>query len=1050
MTSGTDSQSAGLIEDQVEALLKKGRDLAKTDKPEKAIALLERALVLELSKLYYLYDRLKSLIQDKSIYQAREISITLQNFSFSRKSLFVYSLVDCLNIFNWKNLYVKNIFNMLFLSPVTKGFLSAIIKDIRNREEYIYPLQIFINLFLDLDEVNRSILRDYLKNVSQAWKSDRGKVFEIYELWVKKESDNPEILADYAKVLATVDECQKSIALFECALQINNNNFYTLKSYANILFKCNQYEKSFQILEECFARKSNDIGVLNSYYKFSFTLGNPDQAFNLFERAIKENPNDDRILGYYIDKLRNLAVELKEQNYPDKALELFKRILSLNPNIKGILESSIILLQEQQKYYQIEDLLQTVLSIDFKDVSSIKREAYSQSRRREFYVASFLYEKVLHLDEDNLDTLVKYADTLYKSKKYDKAVEIYQRILKIKPNDIPALTCLGNILAKKSNFAEAIDFYERALKLDSNDVKTLTSYANLLVKIKEYKQANQFYKTAIEIEPNNVITLNGYANALIEQEKYETAFNLFKRSLEVNQNNVFTLNNYGIALAQMGKYDDAFSLFERALDLDKNNSYTRYAYGNALIKAGRFEQLTELQPNHSYARLQYAKQLEGKGKYKEALNQLLAINLTTQSEYHANYICLNLGRLYYQLNQPTIGKEYFDKVIANSDDGDMRDKSVLHAARSLLAVNPHSEEAVELLGQIKESSQHHEEAMKAIALNADSETSYELFGGTEEKFSDTEMLYRAMYHQIGNEVAILKSIAYRLLRKIKDKHPLVSEIVGDLEELQESIARQRALEKAEIDKIPRDNYRELINIISQTAHDISDEVNNILATLKSKTRRAKRKLAKDSPVQKNFEKLLRQIEFAETALNDLKSINEGIIIRRHRFPVRKLFEKWEPENWSSRPRIQKARIRLNIENADSEFDGDEEKIKSIINELIENSLKHNSGHIDPSIWIYSQDLNNPTDIGMPTIPGDRKYLYIQLADNGKGIPKEKKEWIFQPLNTTSPEEKGGGLGLFIARKTLQKMGGYIREVGEVGKGVKFQIYIPYVPSNEVL
>jgi signal transduction histidine kinase len=118
--------------------------------------------------------------------------------------------------------------------------------------------------------------------------------------------------------------------------------------------------------------------------------------------------------------------------------------------------------------------------------------------------------------------------------------------------------------------------------------------------------------------------------------------------------------------------------------------------------------------------------------------------------------------------------------------------------------------------------------------------------------------------------------------------------------------------------------------------------------------------------------------------------------------------------------------------------------------LIENSLKHNAGQDDPSIWIYSQDLNNPTDIAMPTIPGDRRYLYIQLTDNGKGIPEEKKEWIFQPLNTTSPKEKGGGLGLFIARKTLQKMGGYIREVGEVGKGAKFQIYIPYVSSNEFL
>ena len=339
--------------------------------------------------------------------------------------------------------------------------------------------------------------------------------------------------------------------------------------------------------------------------------------------------------------------------------------------------------------------------------------------------------------------------------------------------------------------------------------------------------------------------------------------------------------------------------------------------------------------------------------------------------------------------------------------------------------------------------------MKAITLNANPQTSYELFAGNEESFGDVEMLYRAMYHKIGNEVAILKSIAQRLLRKIEREHALVKEIVCDLETLQASIARQRAAEKAAVATIPRDSYHQLIEIVSRTAHDISDEVNNILATIESKTRRAIRKLADDSPLHENFEKLLRQLELTQTALNDLKSIDEGTVIRRHRFPVRKLFEKWEPANWSNKPRIQKARITLKLENADAEFDGDEEKIKSILNELVENALKHNSGYRDLSIWIVARDLLNPSDIGLPTIPGNRKYLYIQLTDNGKGVPADKKEWIFQPLNTTSPEEKGSGLGLFIARKTLQNMGGDIREVGEPGRGARFQIYLPYPGSNEL-
>jgi signal transduction histidine kinase len=163
--------------------------------------------------------------------------------------------------------------------------------------------------------------------------------------------------------------------------------------------------------------------------------------------------------------------------------------------------------------------------------------------------------------------------------------------------------------------------------------------------------------------------------------------------------------------------------------------------------------------------------------------------------------------------------------------------------------------------------------------------------------------------------------------------------------------------------------------------------------------------------------------------------------------VHQLFEKWEPANWTIQPRIDGVRIRLDIRNPDSEFDGDEEKIKSFLNELVENSLKHNHGNSNLSIRMYSSDLLNPQDISSPKIPGDRKFLYIEFTDNGQGVPNDKKDWIFQPLKTTSPEDKGSGLGLFIARKTIKKMGGQIREVGEAGKGVRFQIYLPYLSSN---
>ncbi len=92
-----------------------------------------------------------------------------------------------------------------------------------------------------------------------------------------------------------------------------------------------------------------------------------------------------------------------------------------------------------------------------------------------------------------------------------------------------------------------------------------------------------------------------------------------------------------------------------------------------------------------------------------------------------------------------------------------------------------------------------------------------------------------------------------------------------------------------------------------------------------------------------------------------------------------------------------------------------DSLMNLADELVENSLKHNANKQDLIICIKSCDVINPPEIRSITIPGEQKYLFIEFTDNGKGVPEDKKDWIFQPLKTTSQEGKGSGLGLFIGK-----------------------------------
>jgi signal transduction histidine kinase len=97
-------------------------------------------------------------------------------------------------------------------------------------------------------------------------------------------------------------------------------------------------------------------------------------------------------------------------------------------------------------------------------------------------------------------------------------------------------------------------------------------------------------------------------------------------------------------------------------------------------------------------------------------------------------------------------------------------------------------------------------------------------------------------------------------------------------------------------------------------------------------------------------------------------------------------------------------------------------INKVFYNLVENSIRH-GGHVTRIRFLF-----NEIDTG----------AVITYQDDGVGIPSEDKEHIFQ-----RGFGKHTGLGLFLTREILAITGITIRENGEPGKGVRFEILIPH-------
>ena len=72
----------------------------------------------------------------------------------------------------------------------------------------------------------------------------------------------------------------------------------------------------------------------------------------------------------------------------------------------------------------------------------------------------------------------------------------------------------------------------------------------------------------------------------------------------------------------------------------------------------------------------------------------------------------------------------------------------------------------------------------------------------------------------------------------------------------------------------------------------------------------------------------------------------------------------------------------------------------------------------------------------------KQQLIIAVSDTGMGIPPDKQEWVFERFTKIDSFKPGTGLGLYMCRIIISRLGGTIQVDSDYTSGCRIVICLP--------
>lgn len=259
---------------------------------------------------------------------------------------------------------------------------------------------------------------------------------------------------------------------------------------------------------------------------------------------------------------------------------------------------------------------------------------------------------------------------------------------------------------------------------------------------------------------------------------------------------------------------------------------------------------------------------------------------------------------------------------------------------------------------------------------------------------------------------------------ILDEHNNPFRMSGTGQDVTEIISKEELLKKQN-EELLKTN-KELDRFVYSTSHDLRAPLKSLLGL----TDLIKENMEPGDTEQKERMDMMEQSvkkldDFIEEILN--YSRNTRMEVAKEHIDFSEMMKQIK-KNHKFMEGTKGFTIKLQI-HQEEKFISDKHRVDVVLSNLISNAVKY-------------QDISKKHRFMKIIIHCSKENANIEIEDNGIGVADKDKEKIFEMFYRATRLSTGSGLGLYIVKEALVKLGGTIHLESELKKGTKFTIMLP--------